>query len=290
MTKLDGRMNDELLAAAKQVLRKADEPLDSQAITARVKEYLQWQPAGYMVKEAISRDIRNKGAASQFLHINPDTFALNLAEQHSGEQTQANSPKNRERRRLERLIGTLPKRTSASSPEEFERIIGMLLKRMGFDNVTQTPASGDGGIDVRGDLVVAGVVHIRMAVQAKRWSGNVGRPVVQQLRGSLSAHEQGLIITTSDFTAGAKEEAERPDASPVALMNGDQLAHLLAHHEVSVKPLIPRTGRKGRGHDLLARDTYAGVPYCKSCGKPHDRKGRALCATCHANHPWEGTA
>ena len=326
MTRLNERMTDALLAAARQVLRNANGPLDYRAITARVREHLQWQPAGYMVKEAISRDIRNKGAASQFRQIDPDTFASNLAKQHSGEQTQALSPENSERhintlpkqtqadspenserreylRALARLlpqtqvdspenserhIDTLPEQTQALSPEDFERLIGTLLERMGFDNVTQTPLSGDGGIDVRGDLVVAGVVRIRMAVQAKRWTGNVGRPVVQQLRGSLGVHEQGLIITTSDFTAGAKEEAERPDASPVALMNGDQLARLLTRHEVEAADYAGAVGQDR--HGLLSSDTYAGVPHCKACGEPHDRKGRALCATCDANHPWEGTA
>ena len=302
------RMNDALLAAARQVLRNANGPLDYRAITARVREHLQWQPVGYRVKEAIRRDIRNKGAASQFRQIDPDTFASNPAEQHSGEQAQALSPENSERREylraLARLlpeqtqvdspenselhIDTLPEQTQALSPEDFERLISTLLERMGFDNVTQTPLSGDGGIDVRGDLVVAGVVRIRMAVQAKRWTGNVGSPVVQQLRGSLGVHEQGLIITTSDFTAGAKEEAERPDASPVALMNGDQLARLLTRHEVGAADYAGAVGRDR--HGLLSRDTYAGVPHCKACGEPHDRKGRALCATCDANHPWEGTA
>jgi restriction system protein len=35
----------------------------------------------------------------------------------------------------------------------------------------------------------------------------VQAPVVQQVRGSLGAHEQGLIITTSDFSTGARSEA-----------------------------------------------------------------------------------
>ena len=74
-----------------------------------------------------------------------------------------------------------------------------------------------------------------MAVQAKRWQGNVLAPIVQQVRGSLGAHEQGLIITTSDFSRGARHEAARADASPVALMNGAQLAVLMAEYEVGVK-------------------------------------------------------
>jgi restriction system protein len=81
-------------------------------------------------------------------------------------------------------------------------------------------------------------IKIRMAVQAKRWKNNVQTPIVQQVRGSLGAHEQGLIIISGNFSAGARKEAERPDATPVALMNGEQLVNLLVENDI----LIRRTG------------------------------------------------
>ena len=130
-------------------------------------------------------------------------------------------------------------------PEAFERLVGELLAAMGFEDVEVTKVSSDGGIDVRGTLVVGETVRIRMAVQAKRWKGNVQAPIVQQVRGSLGAHEQGLIITTSDFSRGAREEAIRLDAAPVALMNGEQLAALLAKHEI---------GARVEKYDLLTLD------------------------------------
>lgn len=125
-------------------------------------------------------------------------------------------------------------RLGEGSPEEFEIRVEELLTALGFEEVKRTPLSGDGGVDVRGTLVVGDVVRIRMAVQAKRWKNNVPPSVVQQVRGSLGAHEQGLIITTSDFSPGARAEAARSDASPVALMNGEQLATLLAANEIGV--------------------------------------------------------
>ena len=45
---------------------------------------------------------------------------------------------------------------------------------------------------------------------------------------------QGVIITTSDFSKGAREEAERTDAAPVALVNGEHLIDLLIEHGVGV--------------------------------------------------------
>ena len=129
----------------------------------------------------------------------------------------------------------LHERLHTMSPAEFEGLIGRLLTAIGFENVSVTAASGDGGIDVRGTLVVGDVIRTRMAVQVKRWRRNVQAPIVQQVRGSLGAHEQGLIITTSDFSAGARGEAARPDAVPVALMHGEQLVTLLIEHDIGVR-------------------------------------------------------
>ena len=120
------------------------------------------------------------------------------------------------------------------APDDFEALIGKLLGKLGFGDVTVTAPTGDGGIDVRGTLVVGDVIRTRMAVQVKRWKHNVRSPIVQQVRGSLGAHEHGLIITTSNFSPGAKQEAGRPDREPVWLMDGEQLVRLLAENAIGV--------------------------------------------------------
>ncbi len=122
------------------------------------------------------------------------------------------------------------------TPAAFEELVSQLLAEMGFEMVEVTKISGDGGIDVRGTLAVGDAIRIKMAVQAKRWNPkhHVQSPVVQQVRGSLGAHEQGLIITTSGFTEGAVKEAVQPDKTPIALMNGEQLVLLLMEHGIGV--------------------------------------------------------
>jgi len=125
-------------------------------------------------------------------------------------------------------------RLFSMSPKEFEELVGQLLVALGFENVIVTDYSKDGGIDVRGTLVVGDVIRVNMAVQVKRWKANVPAPEVQRVRGSLGTHDQGLIITTSDFSEGAIEEARRPNAVPVALMNGSQLVTLLVEHSIGV--------------------------------------------------------
>ena len=130
----------------------------------------------------------------------------------------------------------LHERLLSMDPTEFEELVARLLVEVGFEDVEVTRRSGDGGIDVRGTLVVGEVIRIGMAVQVKRWKpkSNVQAPIVQQVRGSLGTHDQGLIITTSDFSHGARKEAERADAIPVALMNGEQLVALLAENSIGV--------------------------------------------------------
>lgn len=118
--------------------------------------------------------------------------------------------------------------------DEFEELIARLLAGVGFEDIEMTGRSNDGGIDVRATLVVGEVVRTRMAVQVKKWKRNVQAPIVQQVRGSLGTHEQGLIITTKDYSPGARKEAARPDAVPVALMNGEQLAALLVESEIGI--------------------------------------------------------
>ncbi len=135
-----------------------------------------------------------------------------------------------------RVRQALHKQLLAMDPTEFEEMIARLLAEIGFEDIEVTRRSGDGGIDVRGTLVVGEVIRTRMAIQVKRWkpSNRVQAPEVQKVRGSLGTHEQGLVVTTSDFSPGARDEAARANAVPVALMNGEQLVALLAAYEIGV--------------------------------------------------------
>ncbi len=117
----------------------------------------------------------------------------------------------------------------------FEELAATLLEKLGFEDVQVTSKSGDGGIDVIAHLVVAGVVRTRMAVQVKRYAKNVQRPEIQKVRGSLGVHDQGLIITTGGFSSGAREEANKPNAVVVSLMDGHLLVDQLIAHEIGVE-------------------------------------------------------
>lgn len=129
----------------------------------------------------------------------------------------------------------LKARLMALEPDEFEELVSKLLQKMGFREVAQTRFSKDGGIDVRGKMITIGSGRTEFAIQVKRWKHNVQAPIVQQVRGSLGAHEQGCIITTSDFSSGAREEANKSDKAPIALVDGKELINLLIEHEIGVR-------------------------------------------------------
>lgn len=115
--------------------------------------------------------------------------------------------------------------------------------------MSRTPYGGDGGVNVRGIMTVHDAIHIKLAVQAKRWKVNVQSPVIQQLRGSLVTDERGLIVTTSNFPRGARDEATRSSSlAPIDLIDGDQLVSLLVEYNMEV--------RKNRYHLLKLSSSF----------------------------------
>ena len=120
-------------------------------------------------------------------------------------------------------------------PADFEQLVGELLRALGITDVEVTAYHGDKGIDATGTYEMAAGLTVSVAVQAKRQAQNVGRPVVQNLNGSLKPHQQGLIITTADFAKNAREEAARSDKPLIWLITGKGLVKLLIANELGAR-------------------------------------------------------
>ncbi|WP_374688607.1 restriction endonuclease [Promineifilum sp.] len=131
---------------------------------------------------------------------------------------------------------TLRQRLYEMPASRFEALIAELLIAVGFDesSIKLTPYSGDGGIDVRGILNAGDMTMVNAAVQVKRWKRNVRTNVVRDVRGSLTTHEQGIIITTSDYSSGARVEAKAIGKAPISLINGAELIEMLIKHTIGV--------------------------------------------------------
>ncbi|MCB9445871.1 MAG: restriction endonuclease [Ardenticatenaceae bacterium] len=134
------------------------------------------------------------------------------------------------------------------TPSFFERLVVDLLVEMGYggsrkDAGQAVGQSGDGGIDgiIKEDKLGLDVVYI----QAKRWEGTVGRPVVQTFAGSLEGFRarKGVLITTSNFSNTAKDYVNRIEKK-IVLIDGDQLAQLMIDHGVGVSEVASYTIKK----------------------------------------------
>lgn len=121
----------------------------------------------------------------------------------------------------------------------FEELVVRLLKRMGYGEMGQghrTPPSGDGGVD--GIISQDPLGLDRIYIQAKKYTDTaVDAPEVQKFAGALMSRQgdRGVFLTTSRFTAGARNEAERINKR-IELIDGKRLAELLVQWGVGVQP------------------------------------------------------
>lgn len=121
-------------------------------------------------------------------------------------------------------------------PSGFERFSQRLLRESGFQEVTVTGRSGDGGIDGIGVLQVNPLVSFKVLFQCKKYAGSVSPSQVRDFRGAMTGRaDKGIILTTGSFTAEAKREAVRDGAPSIELVDGDRLIDMLENLQLGLK-------------------------------------------------------
>lgn len=222
----------DFLSAAQIILEQANGPLHYKEITQRALSQGLLFDTGLTPEATMGSrlyvDVKKRDD-SRFERVGKGRFQLRRKPQQDDIARRVDEINDLARKTLRRRLYELP-------ADRFEVLIGELLIAVGFNetSVQVTSYSNDGGIDVRGVLNAGDVTTVNAAVQVKRWKRNVQSNVVRELRGSLTAHEQGIIITTSDFSAGARTEASAIGKSAISLVNGDGLIELLIKHEIGV--------------------------------------------------------
>lgn len=122
------------------------------------------------------------------------------------------------------------------SPQGFEKICQLLLRESGFENVTVTGKSHDGGIDGYGTLEINPFVSFKVLFQCKRYKGGVSRAQVGDFRNAMIGRaEKGIIITTGYFTNDAIKEANREGAPQIELVDGEKLIRMFEKVELGLK-------------------------------------------------------
>lgn len=124
------------------------------------------------------------------------------------------------------------------SPEAFERLSQLILRKSGFSMVEVVGRTGDGGIDGTGIIKLNGIISFHMLFQCKRYKGSVSASEMRDFRGAMQGRaDKGLFITTGKFTASASKEAKRAGTNAIDLVDGEELIDKLQELKLGVNPV-----------------------------------------------------
>lgn len=119
-------------------------------------------------------------------------------------------------------------------PFYFEKVILMLLKKMGYGDFVETAKTGDGGIDgiINEDKLGLDKIYI----QAKRYSDNkVREKDIRNFIGAMSGDTQkGVFVTTSTFDSMAIKKAHDAHHT-IILIDGHKLVDLMHEYNVGIQ-------------------------------------------------------
>jgi restriction system protein len=128
----------------------------------------------------------------------------------------------------------LLEKLKAIDPYYFEKVILILLKKMGYGEFIETSKSGDGGIDgiINEDKLGLDKIYI----QAKRYEDNkVREKDIRNFIGAMSGDTtKGVFVTTSTFDKGAIQKAHDAHHT-IILIDGNKLVDLMHQFDVGVQ-------------------------------------------------------
>ena len=139
---------------------------------------------------------------------------------------------------VRRVEDEVLERLRTVEPSEFEHIIAELLEKLEYGSIADgtirvTGRSHDGGID--GVCAMDRLGMYKALFQAKRWTKQVDPGEVRDFIGALHNKrvEQGIFVTTSDFSQQARDEARQ--SGNVKLIDGKELAKIMVEAGLGVR-------------------------------------------------------
>jgi restriction system protein len=160
------------------------------------------------------------------LQIFQDIAKTFKGEQEAGSVDETRTPEEKpeEQNFREEMVHTL----HALSPGGFEHLCKLILREVGFEEVTVTGQSNDGGIDGFGVLRTNRLITDRVLFQCKRHTKQVSPAYIREFRGAMANRaNRGIFLATSTFSVEAKREASREGTTPIELVDLDGLISLL---------------------------------------------------------------
>ncbi|MGN6619017.1 MAG: restriction endonuclease [Ilyomonas sp.] len=119
-------------------------------------------------------------------------------------------------------------------PYYFEKVVLILLQKMGYGDFVETSKSSDGGID--GIINEDKLGLDRIYIQAKRFTENkVREKDIRNFIGAMSGDtNKGVFVTTSEFDSGAINKAKQAHHK-IILIDGVKLVDLMHQYNVGVQ-------------------------------------------------------
>jgi len=141
---------------------------------------------------------------------------------------------------------------------QFEQLVGETYRRLGYRVSENTVEGADDGIDLwlskdGGDVLV----------QCKHWKQNVGVSIVREHLGVVSAYNarRGIIVSSGDFTASAREFAQQ---TGIELVSGGQLAQRVLETQLTTNTV--------NNDSMIDSAPMLSTRFCPDCGSDMVRR------------------
>lgn len=130
-------------------------------------------------------------------------------------------------------------------PYEFQRLVGLLLRGMGYHVAWEAPGGADDGIDIIAYTDPLGAKGPRIKVQVKRLGNKVDVGDLRSFMAILGDDEVGIYVAASGFTRDAERDARREQKRKLTLIDLSGLYRLWVEHQRSIpeesRQLLPLT-------------------------------------------------
>jgi hypothetical protein len=121
-----------------------------------------------------------------------------------------------------------------------------------FHSISQTGAGADGGIDLKGKMLIEPETlkggfkfpifkskMVPFAAQIKKEKKKVGRPVIAQLRGDLEDGWRGMVISSNGFSSEATYFAKKHEIILIAIESDNDtvsgIVDIMIEHNIGIQ-------------------------------------------------------
>lgn len=119
-------------------------------------------------------------------------------------------------------------------PYDFQKLVGALLRGMGYYVAWEAPGGADDGIDIVAYTDPLGAKGPRIKVQVKRLGSKVDVGDLRSFMAVLGDDEVGIYVAASGFTRDAGRDARREQKRKLTLLDLGALYRLWVEHQRSI--------------------------------------------------------